>query len=79
MMGVETKTFSMLLDEFVTNQIRCWFAQEEVMHAVGDEAVAKAAKDAQRTNARRNQLMRAIDDHFGDDTGVLAKSYDVET
>lgn len=78
-MGIETKTFSMLLDEFVTNQLRCWFSQEEVMHAEGDEAVAKAAKTAQITNARRNQLMRAIDEYFSDDSGVLAKSYDAES
>lgn len=78
-MGIERKSIGALIDELSVVNLKCWFAQEEVMHAEGDEAVAKAAKTAQITNARRNQLMRAIDEYFSDDSGVLAKSYDAES
>lgn len=78
-MGIERKSIGALIDELSVVNLKCWFAQEEVMHAEGDEAVAKAAKTAQLTNARRNQLMRAIDAYFEDDSGVLAKSYDAES
>lgn len=75
-MGIERKSFSALLDEFTTNQIRLWFDQEDVMKGGDDAFVAGAAKKAQEHNARRNQLMRAIDAYFDDPNIPFAKSYD---
>lgn len=89
-MGIETKSIATLLDEFTTNQIRCWFAQEknfEVNKRIesGELAAdspeahrlkAEAADLAQSTNKRRNQLMRAIDAYFEDPNAQLPKSYD---
>lgn len=89
-MGIETKSIAALLDEFTTNQIRCWFAQEKNFEVNGriergelsaddPEAYrlkAEAADLAQSTNKRRNQLMRAIDAYFEDPNAQLPKSYD---
>lgn len=88
-MGIETKSIAMLIDEAITNSIRCWFAQEknfEVNQRIesGELAAddleafrlkADAADLAQKTNARRNELMRAIDGYFADPNTQLAKSY----
>jgi hypothetical protein len=61
-MGAETKTLSELIDSLITTNLRCWFAQEQVMDkSLSPEEVAKAAIDAQQLNKRRNALMRAID------------------
>ena len=67
----------MLVDELITNNIRCWMAQERLMSSTADKDTAKAAKDAQRLNARRNALMRAIDEMVGQgDITLTEKSYE---
>ena len=40
--------------------------QEDIMGGGTDNEVAKAARDAQSLNARRNKLMRAIDSRLGE-------------
>lgn len=90
---VSQKSIAMILDEFVTNQIRCWFAQEENLRvnrliekgeldAESPEAhrlKANAADTAQQTNKLRNRYHRAINKYFGDPNNVqLKKSYDTE-
>lgn len=77
-MGIETKSIGALIDELSVTNIRCWFAQEEVMKGGSDAHIAAASIRAQTTNARRNQLMRAIDDYFDDENILAAKSYDPE-
>jgi len=44
---------------------RCWDAQDRIMNpGLSYAEVAKAARDAQVTNARRNTLIRKIDERF---------------
>lgn len=67
----------MLLDEFVTNQLRCWFAQEDIMNEeLSEEERLAGAILAQQTNAKRSALIRELDRRFGDgDITVAEKSY----
>jgi len=75
-MDISKKSIATLIDELITTDIKCWFAQERLMNADNDVDSGKAAKDAQRFNARRNALMRAIDKSLGqDDIALLEKSY----
>jgi len=63
---MEVKSIGTLIDELFTTNMKCWFAQETVMHETDIEKVATAAKQAQVLNARRNKLIRAIDERLGD-------------
>ena len=75
-MDISKKSISMLIDELITTNIKCWFAQERLMSATSDHDVAEAARDAQSLNARRNALMRAIDETLGQGSITLTeKSY----
>lgn len=65
-MDVTEKSLGVLIDELFTTSLKCWFAQEVVMHSEDEAEVYKAAKTAQRTNARRNLLIRAIDERVGE-------------
>jgi hypothetical protein len=76
-MGIETKSLGTLIDELVTTSMKCWFAQETVMHGKSEKEVAKAAKLAQKTNARRNALIQAIDLKQEDsESSPLEKTYE---
>lgn len=66
-MDITIKPTAVLIDELVTTNLRCWFAQESVMCGETDEEIATAAKMAQRMNARRNMLIRAIGERLGED------------
>jgi hypothetical protein len=59
------KSLATLIDELISTCLKCWFAQETVMNGKTDKEVAKAAKQAQQLNVRRNRLMRAIDEATG--------------
>lgn len=62
MNSIETKTTMQLMDEFVTNQIRCWMAQEKIMDAsLPDSERLQWAIRAQETNAKRTELIRTLD------------------
>lgn len=51
-------------------------AQEQVMRGITDAEIAEAAKLAQKTNARRNLLIRAIDERLGElNLTPLEKTY----
>lgn len=63
---MEVKSIGTLIDELFTTNMKCWFAQETVMRETDDSKVATAAKQAQVLNARRNKLIRAIDERLGD-------------
>lgn len=77
MTDIRYKSISMLIDELITNNIKCWFAQERLLSGKDDHEVAEAARDAQKLNARRNQLIRAIDEELGQgEFTQLRKSYD---
>lgn len=76
-MGIETKTLGFLIDELITTDLKCWFAQEDLMNpALSDEEKLKAAIKTQETNSRRNQLIRAIDELTGHGNfSVTTKTY----
>ena len=65
-MDVSQKSTATLVDELITTVVKCFFAQEDVMRGGEVEAVAEAAKKAQELNARRNALIRAIDQRLGE-------------
>lgn len=74
--NIELKSIGTLIDELITTDIKCWFAQETVMNETDVIKVSEAAKQAQLTNARRNKLIRAIDERLGDNSITnLSKSY----
>jgi hypothetical protein len=65
-MEIDKKSLGMLFDELISTNLKCWFAQETIMHSTDEKEIIKAAKTAQETNARRNALIRAIDSRVGD-------------
>jgi len=76
-MDISKKSIGVLIDELITTDIKCWFAQEKLLAGKDDHEVAEAAKDAQALNARRNQLIRVIDEILGQGgISLLRKSYD---
>jgi hypothetical protein len=76
-MGIETKTLGFLIDELITTDLKCYFAQEVLMDKnLTDEERLQAAIRTQETNSRRNQLIRAIDKLTGGQAfSVTDKSY----
>jgi hypothetical protein len=65
MKDLEIKTTMQLLDEFVTNQLRCWFAQEDIYNtSLSDSERLAAALRAQETNAKRTELIRILDERL---------------
>lgn len=76
MEDITKKSTATLIDELITTSMKCWFAQEDVMTGGDDAKVAEAAKMAQITNARRNKLIRAIDERLGESGNTqLTKTY----
>jgi hypothetical protein len=74
-MGIETKSFGTLLDELITTDLKCYMAQETVMHSIDEHEVAEASKKAQVLNKRRNELIIAIDKMKGDLNSPTEKTY----
>lgn len=75
--NIELKSIATLIDELITTSMKCWFAQEKVMSSSNPDEVAKAAKEAQSLNARRNRLIRAIDSRLGEESITLTgKTYE---
>jgi len=75
MVNIIEKTIAELLDELITTSLKCWFAQETVCSESDPQKVAEAAKLAQETNARRNALMRAINNKLDPENQILGKTY----
>lgn len=75
-MDIGRKSIGILIDELITTSLKCWFAQEVVMSSRDEKELATAAKKAQLMNARRNDLIRAIDKRLGDgDISPTDKTY----
>lgn len=75
MNAIDRKSFGILVDELITTSLKCWFAQENIRSSDPVES-SNAGKLAQRLNARRNLLIRAIDEKIGDsDISPTAKTY----
>jgi hypothetical protein len=70
---MEIKSIGTLIDELITTSMKCWYAQETVMNETDVNKVAAAAKQAQQLNARRNKLIRAIDERLGDGAITLTE------
>jgi hypothetical protein len=75
MNDITKKSTATLIDELITTSMKCWYAQEDVMSESNTDKVADAAKMAQITNARRNELIRAIDARLGETNTPLEKTY----
>jgi hypothetical protein len=74
-MNIETKSTAALIDELITTSMKCWHAQDRIMDVeLSQEQRLAAAEMAQKTNARRCELMVAIDGRMGE-RSVLAKTY----
>lgn len=66
----------MLIDELITTNIKCFMSQEVICNSKDFQEVAEAAKKTQTLNARRNELIRALDKIFGDgDIAPMDKTY----
>lgn len=76
-MGIETKSLGFLVDELITTDIKCFMAQDALMDTnLTEEQRLQAAIKTQETNARRNQLIRAIDAMVGQSANsVTDKTY----
>jgi hypothetical protein len=75
-MGIETKTVGYMIDELFTTCFKLFLKQETVMNSTDEKEIATAAKEAQHLNARRNQLIRAIDQELNQsEFSVTGKTY----
>lgn len=76
-MGIETKTLGFLIDELITTDIKCFMAQDALMNTeLTEQERLLAAIKTQETNARRNQLIKAIDTLMGQGANsVTDKTY----
>ncbi len=76
MSRIGQKSIAFLIDELITTSQKIWHAQEDVMHGADDAVVATAGRRSQQLNARRNALMREIDERSGDgDITITGKTY----
>jgi hypothetical protein len=76
-MGAEIKSVGFMIDELITTDLKCWFAQENIMDkSLSEHERLEAAIKAQQLNDRRNQLIRAIDIKLGDgENSPTVKTY----
>lgn len=77
MTNASQKSVGFLIDELITTDLKCWFAQEDIMNQnLSSEQRLQAAIRAQQMNDRRNQLIRAIDEQLGQgNLSPTSKSY----
>lgn len=72
------KTVGELIDSLITTDLRCWFAQEDIMdESLSEHDRLEAAIRAQKQNAKRSQLIAAINEFFGETgfTGIKTYTY----
>lgn len=74
---VQTKTIGELIDALITTNLRCWFAQEQIVDkSLSEKERLDAAVNAQIQNARRSALILAIDKKLGDaEFSTVEKTY----
>lgn len=77
MSDISNKSIGFMIDELITTDLKCWFAQEYIMDtSLSDQERLKNAIRAQELNNRRNQLIRAIDVTLGQgDISPTSKTY----
>lgn len=67
-MQIAEKSIGFLIDELITTDLKCWFAQEDITNKnLSESDRLKAAEKAQELNNRRNLLIRAIDERAKDE------------
>lgn len=70
------KTIGELIDSLVTTDLRCWFSQEDIMNeSLSEHDRLQAAIRAQEQNAKRSQLIAAINEYFGETGFTGTKTY----
>jgi len=75
-MGIENKTIGELIDALITTNLRCWMAQEDIMNEkLSQEERLSAAIKAQDQNAKRSQLIGAINNYFNETGFTATKTY----
>lgn len=76
MTDISSKTIGELIDALITTNLRCWFAQEDIMNPeLSENQRLNAAIRAQEQNAKRSQLIGAINDYFGENGFTSTKTY----
>lgn len=76
MSDIKVKTIGELIDSLVTTNIRCWMHQENLMNeSFTAEQRLKFAVMAQEQNAKRSQLIGAINDLLGEEGFTSTKTY----
>jgi hypothetical protein len=78
-MDIKQKSIGFLIDQLITTNIRCWFAQEKLMDKdLSDGVRLASAEIAQRQNSIRSRLIKAIDEVLKQDDISLGvdKTYD---
>ena len=66
-MDVRAEGIGFLIDQLITTNLRCWFAQEDIMNPdLSQEKRLDAAVRAQAQNAIRSKLIKAIDEVLGE-------------
>jgi len=69
-MNITKKSIGVLIDQLITTNLLCFYEQEKIMEGTTDKEIAEAA------NARRNALIRAIDERLGEvDFTLTEKTY----
>src|SRR4030065_40875 len=78
-MDIGNKSIGFLIDELFTTNMKCWFAQEDIMNEELSESTRlKSAIRTQQMNARRNTLIRKIDELLGQgELSPTSKTYEV--
>lgn len=70
------KTVGELIDSLITTNLRCWMAQEDIMNEnLSTDERLEAAIRAQEQNAKRSQLIAAINEAFGETGFTGTKTY----
>ena len=68
MSNIIEKTLGQLIDELFTTDHRCWDAQDKIMDtSLSTEERLEYATRAQIQNAKRTELIRAIDSLFNNE------------
>jgi hypothetical protein len=76
MTDISSKTIGELIDALITTDLRCWTAQDKIMdETLSEHDRLQAAITAQEQNAKRSQLIGAINDFFGETGFTATKSY----
>jgi hypothetical protein len=77
MSNIKEKTLGQLIDELFTTDHRCWNEQDKILDtSLSSEERLTAAVRAQQQNAKRTELIRAIDSLFeGTEFSNVIKTY----